>query len=94
MNTYIATLEFITRVLSDIKTQACQSLPCGAANLQKNKGMRKIKRYDGRLDVSLGTSSGNENWWSARIPVFYPLPISLDFIPILGKLGKSVSGIK
>lgn len=40
-------------MLSDIKTQACESLPCGAANLQKNKGMRKIKRYDWRLDVSL-----------------------------------------
>lgn len=56
INTYIATLEFITCVLSVIKTQACESLPCGAANLQKNKRMRKIKRCDRRLDVKAGTS--------------------------------------
>lgn len=38
--------------------------------------------------------SRNESWQSARIPVFYLLSVSLDFIPILGKLGKSVSGVK
>lgn len=31
----------------------------------------------------------NESWWSARTPVFYLLSISLDFIPMLGKLGSN-----
>lgn len=32
--------------------------------------------------------SGKESWKSARIPGFYLLSLSLDFISVLGKLGK------
>lgn len=39
--------------------------------------------------------SGNESWQSPRIPVLFLLPVSLDFISVLGKLGgKNVSEVK
>lgn len=43
-------------MLSDIKTQACASLPCSAADLQENKGVRNIKVGNEILDVSSGKS--------------------------------------
>lgn len=60
INTCIATLEFITCLLPDTKPHACESLPCGAADLQENKGVRETQRYNKRL--------------SARIPVFVHCP--------------------